>query len=409
VPAPTRSLSFADVHRYVDEDVFLSPLGSPPGGRVGVELEWILAATDAPVPTPDTIGCLLPSPLPGGSRVTFEPGGQLELSGPVATDVGAACRAMRADTAAVTEALSPLAVELVGTGLDARGDARRVVDAPRYRAMEAYFDTRWPAGRTMMRNTASIQVNLEIGAKTRTDARWHLAHDLGPILTACFANSPFDATGSPSGFRSTRAAVWQAIDPARTASARRDRESPACDAWERYVLDAPVMMIRVDDHDSVTPRLPMSFSRWLTDGHELGWPTLDDLVYHTTTLFPPVRPRGWLELRMIDALPEEWWPVAVAVATALLDDHAAAGCAATVAATVCDRWTPAARDALADPSLRVAAGRCFDAARAALGRLGADDETRAATDEYFDRYVARGRCPADDQLEHWARLQAARV
>jgi glutamate--cysteine ligase len=409
VPAPTRSLSVADVHRYVDEDVFLSPLGSPPGGRVGVELEWILAGRDATAPPPAALASLLPSPLPGGSRLTFEPGGQLELSGPVATELGAACRAMRVDTAAVRDALRPLALDLVGTGLDARTDLPRVLDAPRYRAMEAYFDTRWPAGRTMMRNTASIQVNLEVGTATATDARWHLAHDLGPVLTACFANSPFDASGSPSGYRSTRAAVWHAIDPARTGSARRDPHTGARDAWARYVLDATVMMIRVDDEHSVAPSVPIAFSRWLTDGHEHGWPTVDDLAYHTTTLFPPVRPRGWLELRMIDALPEEWWPVAVAVTTALLDDPDAARCAAVAAAPVRDRWWTAARDALCDHGLRAAAVRCFDAARSALARLGADAETQAATDEYFDRYVTRGRCPADEQLEDWMRLQAARV
>ena len=63
MPAPTRSLSVADVHRYVDEDVFLSPLGSSPGGRVGIELEWILATRDAPSPSPAAVAALaLPAP-----------------------------------------------------------------------------------------------------------------------------------------------------------------------------------------------------------------------------------------------------------------------------------------------------------------------------------------------------------
>ena len=171
MPAPTRSLSVADVHRYVDEDVFLSPLGSSPGGRVGIELEWILASRFSPSPSPAAVAALLPSPLPGGSRLTFEPGGQLELSGPAAADLGTACRAMRLDTAAVRDALRPLMVELVGSGLDTRADAPRVLDAPRYRAMEAYFDSRWPAGRTMMRNTASIQVNLDVGSPATSPPR----------------------------------------------------------------------------------------------------------------------------------------------------------------------------------------------------------------------------------------------
>lgn len=37
-----------------------------------------------------------------------------------------------------------------------------------------------------------------------------------------------------------------------------------------------------------------------------GLPTLDDLAYHVTTLFPPVRPRGFLEVSYLDAQPQRW-------------------------------------------------------------------------------------------------------
>jgi glutamate--cysteine ligase len=297
----------------------------------------------------------------------------------------------------------------VGAGIDTRGERARVLHEPRYSAMEEYFDTAWPAGRTMMRNTASVQVNVDLGTPDRVDARWHLAHDLGPVLTAAFANSPFDARGRPSGFRSTRASVWRAIDPCRTTAARRETTSGARDDWTRYVLDARVMMVRVDDDQCVARRTPQSFEQWMQHGHELGWPTLDDLAYHTTTLFPPVRPRGWLELRMIDALPERWWPVAVAVVLALLDDDDAAACAASASAPVRNRWDAASRDALHDAALADAARWCFDAALHALGRVGADDATVDAAHEYADRFVDRGRCPADDLLAQRSGRRPAEV
>ena len=401
MPAPTPTLTVTDVHRFVDEQVFLTTAadGRDPHGRVGIELEWITVARDGRACDPAALAALLPS-LPGASRLTFEPGGQLELSGPPAAGLGDALAAMRADTETVRDVLAGAGIDLVGAGIDVRGDRDRVLHLPRYVAMEEYFDTAWPAGRTMMRNTASIQVNVGIGAPHDVDARWHRAHDLGPVLTACFANSPFDSSGRPSGFRSTRAAVWDAIDPARTASARRvDPASTASEHWARYVLDAPVMMVWVDEEQSVPVRAPQSFEQWIVDGHELGWPTLDDLAYHLTTLFPPVRPRGWLELRMIDALPEQWWPVAVAVTVALLDDPLAAEWASTACAPVRDHWAAAARDAVHDPDLGDAARWCFDAAQLALERLDVDRATIDATEEYAERYVRRGRCPADDLLD----------
>jgi glutamate--cysteine ligase len=147
---------------------------------------------------------------------------------------------------------------------------------------------------------------------------------------------------------------------------------------------------------------PLSFGDWGARGHELGWPTLDDFEYHLTTLFPPVRPKGWLELRMIDSLPDPWWRVAAAVGTALLEDGDA-GAAALEAVSappvgegVAEHWRSAARHGLADPALRAAAARVFPAALEGMARLGADRTTVAAAEAFHDRFVARGRCPADE-------------
>ena len=60
-----------------------------------------------------------------------------------------------------------------------------------------------------------------------------------------------------------------------------------------------------------------------------------------------------------------------------------------------------------DPALRAAADACFTAVLEALPRLGTDVATIAATAAFHDRYVARGRCPADDVLRDWNKLPAA--
>src|SRR5205807_6451083 len=124
-----------------------------------------------------------------------------------------------------------------------------------------------------------------------------------------------------------------------------------------------------------------------------GFPTDDDFAYHLTTLFPPVRARGWLELRMLDALPDDWWPVAAAVTTALLDDAETAAEAADVVGGfgTTRLWREAARSGAACQALNKAARRCFAAALTALPRLGGDDATVAARAAFADRHVARGR------------------
>jgi glutamate--cysteine ligase len=105
---------------------------------------------------------------------------------------------------------------------------------------------------------------------------------------------------------------------------------------------------------------------------------------------------------MIDALPEEWWPVAVAVTTALLDHPDAADAAEAALAPVGDRSAEGARHGLADPGIRTAADACFAAAAEGLTDLGVGTDVATALDEFRARYVTRGRSPAHDRLDERA-------
>jgi glutamate--cysteine ligase len=70
-------------------------------------------------------------------------------------------------------------------------------------------------------------------------------------------------------------------------------------------------------------------------------------------------------------------------------------------APLAGRWADAARDGLRDADFAAAAKDCFDAARGALGRLGAPRDITDILELYRERYVDRGRCPADDLLDSW--------
>jgi glutamate--cysteine ligase len=352
-------------------------------GLVGAETEWFVVDRRDParhVPVWRLRAVLeAAGPPPRGSRITYEPGGQLELSSLPLPGIAAAHAALAEDVAHVGRHLAREGLALDGRGTDAR-PALFQLDEGRYRCMRAYFGE---PGLAMMCGTASLQVCLDIGADEKDAARrWRLANALGPALVAAFANSP-GAAG-----RSSRQLIWAGLDPGRTAPVRG--ADPVA-AWADYALDARVMLLR----DGWVADPGMTFREWLAT----GTPSLDDLAYHLSTLFPPVRPQGWLELRMIDALPEPYWPVPIAVAAALLDDPLAADAAAEAVEPTGDRWREAARDALTDPLLARAARRFFAAALDALPRLGAAALTPLVAD-YAERFVERGRCPADKE-DQW--------
>ncbi|MQY03272.1 ergothioneine biosynthesis glutamate--cysteine ligase EgtA [Actinomadura macrotermitis] len=389
-------LTVDDVHQYLHGVCFKN---GPPG-TVGAETEWFVTCADDPAAHPPgaRVRALVEAagPPPCGSRISYEPGGQLELSSaPFPTGLAALHEGLAADIAHVRAALVPAGLDLVGHGADPLRRPLFQAEHPRYGCMRDYFDATGfaGAGLAMMCSTASVQVCLDIGADAADAARrWRRTHALGPVLVAAFANSPLCA-GRRTGLRSSRQGVWTELDPCRTAPVTtgpvHDGGDPA-EEWARYALDARVMVIRTAAGEWLADP-GMTFAEWLDKGE----PTLSDLDYHLSTLFPPVRPRGWLELRMIDALPGRYWPVPVAVATALLEDPAAAAAADAAVEPVAGRWAEAARDALTDPPLAAAARACFAAALDALPRLGAAGLVPLVA-EYAARYVERGRCPADD-------------
>ncbi|MEW2218595.1 ergothioneine biosynthesis glutamate--cysteine ligase EgtA [Streptomyces sp. NPDC006990] len=357
--------------------------------------------------------------VPLSSAISVEPGGQLEFSSQPAPSLSSCVRTVSADLTAARARLHRHGIALVGHGLDPRPPLRLLEDR-RYRAMEAYFDRTGPAGRAMMCSTASVQVCLDAGTAEPgpfgMGRRWLLAHLLGAVLTAAFANSPA-GEGPWAGWRSARQGVWAALDGYRNLAPPGGGHSPR-EAWARYVLDAPLLCVRSARGPWTVPADGMTFRQWIRRSSRPGTgpgalrpPLLDDLVYHLTTLFPPVRPRGHLELRMIDAQPgPDGWIVPLAVTTALFDDAEASESAYRVVKPLAELtaegpaprnalWERAARDGLADPELHAAARDCFGLARLALPRLGAGRRVRAAVADFEARYIRPGRCPADDRTD----------
>ncbi|MEU3143001.1 MULTISPECIES: ergothioneine biosynthesis glutamate--cysteine ligase EgtA [unclassified Streptomyces] len=385
-----------------------------PPRRLGVEVEWLvheLRTPQLPV-TPERLEAAYAAlrTVHLDSALTVEPGGQLELSSQPAASLMECVGTVRADLDAVRAVLREDGLGLVGLGHDPWHTPRRFLREPRYDAMEACLDRTGPAGRAMMCASASVQVCLDAGYEEPGPLghvrRWWLAHQLGAVLVAAFANSPL-AGHRPTGWLSTRQLRWTQIGAGRAGGPVLDSDPRG--AWARHVLDAPVMCVRQDGGPWDVPE-GLTFREWTRSGVPRA-PTREDLDYHVSTLFPPVRPRGHLELRMIDAQPgDDGWVVPLAVTTALFDDPEAAETAyravKPLAERTCGRpaphnplWRDAARGGLADPELREVAAVCFAAALRALPGLGATTDVVEAVAAHQDRYVARGRCPADDTLD----------
>jgi glutamate--cysteine ligase len=282
--------------------------------RVGIEQELLTrdAATGAPVAIERVRAA---TELP----VAFEPGGQVELNlpcGPAATAVARLDRTasvLRADCGRAGIALDTAPVD--------RRSPERVplqLTTPRYVAMQAHFDTIGPAGRRMMRCTASTQVCLDWWPGRAGLEQWRLLLLAGPYLAARFARS----IGAGS-----RLETWLGVDPQRTA-------------FDDRLLHG---------HDPVAAYA--EFARGATP-----FTRPDE---HLSTLFPPVRPRSrYLEVRFLDVQPVERVAEVVDALTGLMyDDRVRRRTLAALepgAARLAELWRAAARGDLAGPDRAVA-------------------------------------------------------
>ncbi len=230
----------------------------------------------------------------------------------------AAVAALRADEEVLRARLRESGFGAVALGTDPARPVTRINPGARYHAMEAHFDALGcaGAGKEMMSGTAALQVNLDAGPASGWGERLNLIRSLVPMLVAVSSTSPY-LGGRSSGWHSMRQGTWQGIDHARSDPMPGGEPT---DAWAGYALDAPVML--VDSGGQLRPVTSrVSFADWLRGSAPFGRrPSMTDLDYHLTTLFPPVRPRGYVEIRCVDALPGRWWPALAALVATLVDD-----------------------------------------------------------------------------------------
>jgi ergothioneine biosynthesis glutamate--cysteine ligase EgtA len=367
-------------------------------GTVGLELEMHLVDLTNPSQrvTWDRLSTLVAdlSPMPGGSSITLEPGGQVELSTPPMPDVTSVVALLAADRRALGAAFDGEKLGLVALGADPARPLQRLNPQSRYVGMEHHFISTGSgdAGRAMMCSTAALQLNVEAGPMAGWSSRVSRMHRLAPVLIAISACSPWLA-GRTSGWRSMRQQVWGEIDQARCGPLLGGAHPE--DEWASYALAAPVMLVRdplTGESVAMTERVP--FADWLTGKSSLGRsPTTADLDYHLSTLFPPVRPRGFLELRCLDAVPDRWWPGLAGLAVTLLDDVVAADRVDEVCEPLEGAWTTAAREGLGHKGIARAAQACVEVAVAR-----APIELKAEMEAYAE-LILGSRTPGDDVRE----------
>jgi len=344
----------------------------------------------------------------GSGWLTFEPGGQLEYSGPPLATLDEAIQ----DITGVLESLRcPLkehGIWFFHSGLNpwhSIDEVGLLLQKPRYQNMNNFFQAVGPYGQKMMRLSTSLQVNLDAGDPETAQRRWLAANLLGPVFTAMFSNSPF-IEGKPSGAHSFRSIIWQNLDPSR-AGFQKDFLAPEympCPVQQylHFALDAFCLWLPNGKGDLAFDGRFITFRDWMKKGSHGLFPTMEDWNAHLSTLFPEVRARGFFEVRYLDAQSKVWAAIPGILLTHLL-------------------YNPTAREEaikILEPYRTTLPGMLQEAAikgmtEAEIGnlarkiyRLGLNSAANSEADgvvqlceRFYQHYTYRNRSPANDLID----------
>ena len=357
----------------------------------------------------------------GESSITLEPGGQVELAGRPFQSLLEGAAELAKNGAELSDIAEGLGIAFVGLGTQPVTPLEDIEWVPkgRYRIMGPYMNQVGHLGQRMMKQTATVQVNLDYANEADAIEKMRVGTGIGPILNAIFANSAI-SEGGLNGYLSYRAHVWTDTDRARCGILPfLFSEGAGVVDYVEWALDAPMYFIRrADDFLDLSG---MPFRDFWKKGASGTRATVGDFALHLSTLFPEVRLKTWIELRMADSPPPDSLLAFSAMAKGLLyESDCRQG-----AWDLVKSWSLEERHELLETVARggfaARAGRyrigdlareLTDIAQEGLLRLGRVQAGEGSEVDLLERVVdrvGRGRTPADEAIEIWKLGGANRV
>lgn len=268
------------------------------------------------------IEAVLADPSGARSRITIEPGGQIEFSGAHYTALDAVERSLQSYVNHLSQIAEANGIIFIATGFDPlrSSQEQKWVAKQRYKIMRPYLRSRGRKAWDMMDRTAAIQVNLDYSDLDDLAKKFAAANRLGPVVAAIFANSPL-AEGKLSGYKSLRYATWLETDPDRTGlSPLALADDFSIERLVRYLDAVPMMFIRREGrYIDMSGR---SFAQFVGNGAG-GAAIFQDFTDHLSTIFTEARLRPHIEQRSMDCGSLEMVMAALALWKGVLYDPTA--------------------------------------------------------------------------------------
>lgn len=213
-----------------------------------------------------------------GSEITLEPAAQIEISIGPHKEISKIAQVYDEFVNMLSPILDDMHSKLVCAGYHpvSKVDELPLIPKERYESMEAYFKSTGTHGKNMMRGSAATQVSIDYESEYDFSKKFRVANILGPLFAFICDNTPV-FEGQPYGARMARTHIWNNVDPARSGlvDGSLDRDFGFYD-YAEYICSVPGI---IQPHG--------------------------DIKHDISMVFPDVRLKTNIEIRMADSMPIE--------------------------------------------------------------------------------------------------------
>lgn len=176
-------------------------------------------------------------------------------------------------------------------------DDLKIIPKDRYKYMYQYFeDFGGPMAHNMMKGTASVQSAIDFSSEEDFKRKFFLSNSLSVFLYTAFDNA-YIFEGRPYEERNLRQKIWENCDPMRTGvyDFAFDKDL----SYKKYaekILNTDIIFINKDGKDIY--KADTKFEDIMDEDFS------DEMIFHALSIvFPDVRLKKYIEIRMPDAVP----------------------------------------------------------------------------------------------------------
>jgi glutamate--cysteine ligase len=230
--------------------------------------------------------------------ITIEPAAQFEISVSPRheiSEIDAVYEKFMAEFSPILERRN-LQLQAYGYQPKNRIDDLPMIPKKRYELMYRYFESLHGLGPNMMKGTASVHFSIDYFCEENFREKYGVAYTLVPVFSFLTENSPVFEEKPYSGHL-LRLKIWEATDPLRVDVLPYIRDGGMdYDHYIEFLSHAPVIVEETEEGEAYSEE---------TMGSLMSKKIYDDagLEHFLSIVFPMVRVKGFLEIRVADSMP----------------------------------------------------------------------------------------------------------